>query len=46
MVVSDPLLRRYMSYKVDASGTETLISDVAVTEYRLLPVGSEMPSVP
>lgn len=46
MVVSDPLLRRYTSYKVDPSGTETLISDLAITEYRLLPVGSKMPSVP
>ena len=46
IIVDDPLLRRYMTYKVDESGAETLIGVQAITEYALLPVGSAMPTAP
>ena len=46
MVINDPLLVRELTYEVDESGAETLVLDFAVTEYRLLPAGSEIPDAP
>lgn len=46
MVIADPLLAREVTYQVDGSGTETLVLDFSVTEYRLLPAGSTMPAAP
>lgn len=46
MVIDDPLLAREATFDADESGVETLVLDFAVTEYRLLPAGSEMPDGP
>ena len=46
LVEEAPLLNQYSLYEIDDQGARTLIAENTVVEYRLLPQGSAIPTVP
>ncbi len=46
LVEEAPLLNKYSLYEIDDQGARTLIAENTVVEYRLLPLGSAIPTVP
>ena len=46
LVEEAPLLYKYSRYEIDDQGARTLVEEQTVVEYRLLPEGSVIPTVP
>ena len=46
LVEEAPLLNKYSLYEIDDQGARTLVEEHTVVEYRLLPLGSAIPTVP
>ena len=46
LVEEAPLLYQYSRYEIDDQGARTLVAEQTVVEYRLLPEGSAIPTVP
>ncbi len=46
LVEEAPLLYKYSLYEIDDQGARTLVEEQTVVEYRLLPEGSVIPTVP
>ena len=46
LVEEAPLLNKYSLYEIDDQGARTLVAENTVVEYRLLPEGSAIPTVP
>ena len=46
LVEEAPLLNKYSLYEIDDQGARTLVAENTVVEYRLLPEGSVIPTVP
>ena len=46
LVEEAPLLIKYSLYEIDDQGARTLVAENTVVEYRLLPEGSAIPTVP
>ena len=46
LVEEAPLLNKYSLYEIDDQGARTLVEETTVVEYRLLPLGSAIPTVP
>ena len=46
LVEEAPLLNKYSLYEIDDQGARTLVAENTVIEYRLLPEGSAIPTVP
>ncbi len=46
LVEEAPLLNKYSLYEIDDQGARTLVAEHTVVEYRLLPLGSAIPTVP
>ena len=46
LVEEAPLLNKFSRYEIDDQGARTLVAEHTVVEYRLLPLGSAIPTVP